>query len=279
MRNARTAIWIGLAALLLAAPAIAETLQYGDGVADGKKSFGGGGHLILFDGGAEGRWLNRVEMFGSRYGGAMPPDEDFQLYLLDANREILRKVALPYSFWERGEEYWRDLPIPPIQVPKEFGIGLTFNAERTKGVYFGTDNVGESHSFSWVPGTDGKPMEGFDWMVRVTVEDDADGDPEARDLVVLKNGDAFFERLLDAEGDPLTVKTVIHGELASDEIASVRLGAITSATATNAAVILLNGMKIECEVLAINEQSVRIRDASGTERELSRADVARIDFK
>lgn len=279
MRNARTATWIGLAALLLAAPAIADTLQYGDGEADGKKSFGGGGHLIVFDAGAEGRWLNRVELFGSRYGTAIPPDEDFHLYVVDANREIVRKVALPYLLWERGEEYWRELPIPPIQVPEEFGIGLTFNAERSKGVYLGSDNVGQSHSFSWVPGTDGKPMEEFDWMVRVTVEDDADGDPEGRDLVLLKDGTAFFDRFLGVAGDPLMVNLAGWGALPMDEFASIRLGAISSAGATDAVIVLLNGMRIECQILAINDDSVRIQDASGTERELPRSDLARIDFK
>lgn len=257
----------------------AQVLQYGDGTPDGKKSFGGGGHLIMFDAGREGRWLNRVEMFGSRYGTATPPDEDFHVYIVDSERTVLRQVALPYSFWERGEEYWRELPIPPIQVPKQFGIGLTFNAHQTKGVYVSTDTVAESHSYSWVPGREGRAMEDVDWMVHATVGDTPDGDPEATDLVLLKTGEAFFDRLVGAGGDPLTVSMAGLGTLAKHEIASIRLGAATSPTATTATLVLLNGMKIECEILSADERSVRIRDGGGAVREFPRADVARIDIK
>lgn len=277
------ATWVGaaLAILLLAIPASAELLQYGDGVADGRKSIGGGGHLILFDAGTEGRWLDRVEMVGSRYGGAAPPDEDFHLYVVDMNGRLLRSVSLPYSLWQRGELYRRELPIPPIQVPRVFGIGLTFNAERTKGVYVGTDQVAASHSYSWVPDTEGQPMEDVDWMVRVTVADTPQGDPEAQDLVLLKNGEAFFDRLLGAEGDPLTVDTAGYGRLPKDQIASICLGAITSASATTATAVvtLRSGMKIEGDILAMDGVILRIRDATGTEQTLRRSEVARIDFK
>ncbi len=275
--------WVGtaLAILLLAIPASAELLQYGDGVADGKKSIGGGGHAILFDAGTEGRWLNRVEMFGSRYGTPAPPDEDFHLYVTDVNAQLLRTVPLPYSLWQRGEMYWRELPIPPIQVPREFGIGLTFNAAQTKGVYVGTDQVMTSHSYSWVPGTDGSPMGDVDWMVRVTVGDAPEGDSEARDLVLLSNGEAFFDRLIGAEGDPLALTFAGRGSLPKDEIASVRLGAITSATAVTATVVvtLRNGMKMEGDILSLDGVALRIRDASGAEQPLQRSEVARIDFK
>lgn len=268
-----------LAVIVPVSPVSAQVLQYGDGTPDGKKSFGGGGHLIMFDAGREARWLNRVEMFGSRYGTATPPDEDFHVYIVDSERTVLRQVALPYSFWERGEEYWRELPIPPIQVPKQFGIGLTFSAHQTKGVYVGTDTVPQSHSYSWVPGREGRPMEDVDWMVHATVGDTPDGDPEATDLVLLKTGEAFFDRLVGAGGDPLTVSMAGLGTLPKHEIASIRLGAATSPTATTTTLVLRNGMKIDCEILSADERSVRIRDGGGAVREFPRADVARIDIK
>jgi len=273
-------IGVLLAGVLLTSLGLGDTLQYGDGQADGKRSIGGGGHLTMFDAGAEGRWLNRIEMFGSRYGTATPPDEDFHLYIVDADRQVLRQVSLPYLLWDRGEDYWRTLPIPPIQVPQQFGIGLTFNAEQTKGVYVGTDNVGAGHSFSWLPGTPGKAVEGLDWMIAATVEDQPDGDPEARDLVVLQDGNAFFERVVGAEGDPLTISTVIHGQLEAEQVASIRFGAITGSPGeTNATIVLLSGARIDCKVLSADENGVRIQDAGGAERALPRADIARIDFR
>ena len=278
-RTGAGALVVALAVLALAFPVRAEVLQYGDGVADGKKSIGGGGHLTLFDAGREGRWLNKVEMFGSRYGYPQPPDEDFYLYVVDTNGGILRRVALPYSLWARGDEYWRDLPIPPIQVPKGFGIGLTFNAEQTKGVYVGTDAVPISYSYSWLPGQQGQPLQGADWMIRVTVEDQAAGDPEARDLVVLKSGEAFFDRFLGTEGNPLTVKTAQHGSLPKDQVASIRLGAITSPAPVSAVVTLTSGAKVACDILSANENALRIRDDTGAERDVARSEVARIEFK
>jgi len=266
-------------ALALIGVAYADVLQYGDGTADGKKSFGGGGHLIVFDAGKDGRWLNRVELFGSRYGTAIAPEEDFDLWVLDEQRTVLRQVSLPYALWNRGEDSWRDLPIPPIPVPKQFRIGLTFNAHQTKGVYLGTDNVPQSHSFSWVPGAEGKPMEGVDWMVRATVEDAAQGDPTATDLVLLPDGKAFFDRVMGVAGDPLTVALAGHGKLPKTQVASIRFGAAKVPGKVSVTIVLANGMKIAGEGLTMTEKSVRFRDAAGTEREFPRADVVRIDFR
>jgi len=51
------------------------------------------------------------------------------------------------------------------------------------------------------------------------------------------------------------------------------------ATAPPATLVLLNGMKIDCEILSADERSVRIRDGGGAVRDFPRADVARIDIK
>jgi hypothetical protein len=270
---------VPLIVLLLVVPGSAELLQHGDGKADGRKSLGGSGHLVLFDADKDGRWLNRVEMFGSRYGLPAPPDEDFHLYIVDGQKRLLRDVALPYSLWERGGDYWRDLPIPPVQVPKEFGIGLNFSPHQTKGVYVGTEEVLDSHSYSWLPGQPAQVMVGVDWMVRATVDEAPAGDPAARDLVLLRGGQScFFDRVQSASGDPLTLETAAHGTLPMNDVASVRLGAATSPQKTTATVVLQGGMKIEGEVLSVDANTVRVRDASGAERDLPRVDVARIDF-
>ena len=267
-----------LALLLASGPALAEVLQYGDGVAEGKRSIGGGGHLIMLEAAKDGLWLNRIEMFGSRYGTAEAPDEDFHVYVVDGERHLLRQIALPYLLWQRGDSYWRALPLPPLKVPQKFGIGLAFHAHQTKGVYVGTDTVPASHSYSWLPGEEGKPLENADWMVRVTVAEAAEGDPQATDLVVRSNGEAFFDRVLGASGEPLMVDLAGHGKLPKSELATIRLGAITSPTPGEAVIVLLNGMRIEGQIVAMDDKVVRLR-VGGAEREIARSDLARIDFR
>jgi len=263
------------ALVLLAGPALAQAYYWGDGMPDGKRSIGGGGHLVFYDVGADGRWLNAIEMFGSRYGGAQPPDEDFHLYIVDIDRTILAEVALPYSLWERGDEYWRDLPIPPMQVPRQFGIGLTFNAEQTKGVFVGIDN-GPSYSYSWVPGSEGKPTEDFNWMIRATVEDEPFGDPDARELIVLTDGVAFFDTVTGMAADG-AVETAGQGALAMGDIVTIRLDAFRPQVAGGVTVVLTTGATVRGALLAIDAESVRL-DAGGQERTIPKELIARIDF-
>jgi RNA polymerase sigma-70 factor (ECF subfamily) len=179
------------AALLLASLAAgADVLQYGDGNADGKKSLGGRGHLILFDAGKEGRWLNKVEVFGARYGLPAPPNESFHLYLTDVKGQILRDVSLPYSLWKRGKEDWCALPIQPMELPKAFGIGLALNPTQTKGVFVGTDTAEKGYSYMWAPGANAEKLDGAAWMVRATVEDQkGEGPKPGEGIEVLQYGD------------------------------------------------------------------------------------------
>ncbi|NCO43880.1 MAG: hypothetical protein GW892_34880 [Armatimonadetes bacterium] len=120
----------------------------------------------------------------------------------------------------------------------------------------------------------------MDWMVRVTVDEAPAGDPAARDLVVLRsNRGCFFDLVQSASGDPLALETAAHGTLPMADVAGLRLGAATSPQETTATVVLQGGMRIEGEVLSIDANTVRVRDASGAERDLPRVDVARIDFR
>lgn len=279
--SSRTPWCFLLALALLMLPCLASaqtTLQYGDGTADGKRSFGGSGQLIMFDAPKDQMWLNKIEMFGSRYGNALAPDEDFKVYILDGERQIIREIALPYLLWERGNEYWRDLPAPPIQVPQQFGIGLMFNAHQTKGVYVGTEKVADVHSFVWVPGEPGKPLEGEDWMIRATVADAPEGDPKAGDLIVQADGAAFIDQFVSAAGDPLIVTLAGHGQLPKANISSIRMNVVSGPTAGDAVVYLTGGMKVTGTISGLDEKSVRIR-VGDAEREIARADIARIDFR
>jgi len=265
-----------LALVLLAGPALAEVYYWGDGTPDGKRSIGGGGHLVFFDAGPDGRWLNSVEMFGSRYGGGQPPAEDFHLYIVDINRAILAEVALPYSLWERGPEYWRDLPIPPIQVPDQFGIGLTFNAEQTKGVFIGID-TGASYSYSWVPGVEGQWTEDFNWMVRATVDGEPFGDPNARELIVLADGTAFFDTVEAVTDDGSALQTSGQGEIATADIVSVRFDAFRLSVAGGVTVHLTTGAIMQGEIIGIDDDGVHL-SVGGQERTISKGMISRIEF-
>lgn len=147
----------------------ADRLTHVDDSAEGKQSFGGNGHAIMFEREDGADRLVAIEVFGSRYGMPHPPDENFRVYLLDEKRQVIRELEFPYAMFERGAERWVVLGVDKIEVPKKFGIGLNFNAHQTKGVYVGKDEgVKSSHSLVGTPAKGFEPVnEPFDWMVRV----------------------------------------------------------------------------------------------------------------
>jgi len=147
---------------------LATVLKYDDGTAEGKKSYGGGGHAIRLERPDESNVLFGLEIFGSRYGYPEPPDEDFEIYVLDESLKVLDTIGKPYGLFERGPEKWVPIRIGNIPVPKSFWIALNFNAHQTKGVYVSYDTSNpESLSMS------GRPDQGFEklganfnWMIR-----------------------------------------------------------------------------------------------------------------
>ncbi|MBM3473300.1 MAG: hypothetical protein FJX75_08545 [Armatimonadetes bacterium] len=283
--------------LSLIAPCCAQVLQYGDRAPDGMQTVGDPGALILFDAGQDGRWLNAVEVFGREAGGGTG---DVRLYVIDWDGQLLRQVTLPSVVLQGGQDDWHKLPIPPMVVPREFGIGLVGQGSNTQylqrdgleirfalrefGGWSGGGNltlgfyeVPESHSYRWSPGTPGAGLWDKDWMVRAYVGNTADGDPEARDLIVLNNREAFFDRILSAEGDPLEVRTASHGTLPREEIASIHTHTVTSPATSTAKVLLLNGAIVEGALESMDADAVSVRDGDRVTR-VARADVARIDF-
>jgi RNA polymerase sigma-70 factor (ECF subfamily) len=142
-------------------------VYYDDGTSDGKKSIGGSGHAILFET-PRGKWLlDRVEVFGSRYGTPQAPAEDFFVYVCDEEMKTVKEFPRPYYIFERGQERWHKIPIDAVAVPQRFYVCLSFNPGRTKGVFVHYDeSVEESHSRQALPYTTGSPISG-DWMIRV----------------------------------------------------------------------------------------------------------------
>jgi hypothetical protein len=148
-------------------------LKYGDGKADGKKSFGGSGQMIRFELPEGVDAIRGVRIHGSRYGYPQAPKEDFEItFLNDDQSEILHAEAAPYHLFKRGKEQWiRVLFDKPVELPQTFWVALNFNAQQTKGVYVSYDtSTGGEHSRVGLPGNDEPPKEtefGGDWMVQV----------------------------------------------------------------------------------------------------------------
>lgn len=144
-------------------------LRYDDGGKDGQLSIAGSGHGIIFVK-PEGKWqLVAVEFYGARYGALQPPDEDFSIFLCDANFNVIREFKAPYSlFAQRGEWKWERIPVEPTEVPDFFYIVIAFNPTATKGIYMAYDtDVPRSHSRNAFPGSHLMDTEKtYDWMIR-----------------------------------------------------------------------------------------------------------------
>ncbi|MFC1596854.1 hypothetical protein ACFL5Q_02800 [Planctomycetota bacterium] len=154
-------------------------LKHDDGTMESKQSTTGGGHAVLFECPSDGPWyLDKVELFGARYGYDRAPDEDFVIYVTDASMENVCKVAKPYDLFEKGKEKWTRVDLPAIRVPQGFYVCFVFNPTQTKGVYVGIDeNVKKSHSRNAVPGSHMEPVKGnADWMVRAHLKQTAEGE-------------------------------------------------------------------------------------------------------
>ena len=151
----------------------ANRLSYNDGKAEGKKSLGGSGEIISFMLPVERKKVAGVRIHGSRYGTPTPPNEDFDIYLLDAKSgEVVATETAKYSKFNRGPEKWVEIPFAdPLEVPLEFKVALNFRAEKTKGVYVSFDtSTGGQHSEMGLPGDKVMPTNtGGDWMIEVVL--------------------------------------------------------------------------------------------------------------
>ena len=185
-----------------ATPGKKIALSHVDNSAEGKKSLGGSGHAVRFERPTEAQQVTGIEIFASRYGYPKPPKEDFHVYLLDGDQKIVADFKYPYAKIARSGMRWYKLPTKPTAVPETFYVALSFNPQRTKGVYLGYDeDVDESHSYIGLPGQGFEPVpEKYDWMVRVKFAAAAtagDGDKhrdllDAKTLAAVQKYDRMF---------------------------------------------------------------------------------------
>jgi beta-lactamase regulating signal transducer with metallopeptidase domain len=148
-------------------------LSYGDGKADGKKSYGGSGHMIRFEMPEGISKVRGLRIHGSRYGVPQAPDEDFEMtFLSDDRQEILDSQVAPYRLFKRGKEAWvRVLFDEEVELPEKFWVALNFNPHQTKGIYVSYDaSTKGEYSRVGLPGDEEEPTQtdfGGDWMVQV----------------------------------------------------------------------------------------------------------------
>ena len=144
-------------------------IRYDDGKSDGKRSIAGAGHAVVFKT-PPGAWaVDSIQMYGSRYGAAESPKEDFSIFILDKDFNIIKQIDKPYSALGNGEEEWYKFDFDPVKVPEGFYVCIYFSPTAAKGFYMHYDkDVKLSHSRSALPFTFVNDVrDKYDWMVRV----------------------------------------------------------------------------------------------------------------
>lgn len=147
-----------------------KELSHDDGSQAGKSSLTGGGHAVRFEAPGAGWCVTGVAIHGSRYGAAQAPNEDFHVWLCDADLKAIADFPFPYGAFERGDPKWVPLKVKPTLVPPKFVIFVGFNPTGSKGVFVGHDSAGSGNSLVGLPGEKGRPFEKGDWMIRVQVD-------------------------------------------------------------------------------------------------------------
>jgi len=160
---------------LVAGSALAgpTTLKYGDGKADGKKSLGGNGEMIKFtlpSGPELMKKMKGLRIHGSRYGHPKPPKEDFYIFIMNEESEVVHTETAAYSLFDRGEQEWVKVRFKkPVSVPTTFWVVLDFKAHQNKGVYVSYDtSTGGENSKIGLPGKEPRAVDfKGDWMIQV----------------------------------------------------------------------------------------------------------------
>ena len=149
----------------------AVVLQRDAGIQQGAHSIAASRLAVQFERPGNARYVEAVQIFGSRYGTPEAPLEDFHLYALNEQEQVLADVKFPYAVIERGDPKWYTLRTPSIEVPEKFVVALNFDAHETKGVYlaYSATNGVACHSRIGLPGRRLEFWKPVEWMVRVSL--------------------------------------------------------------------------------------------------------------
>ncbi len=148
----------------------AEELAHDDGRSAGKKSIAGSGHAVKYAVQGDGWYLTSLGLYGSRYGRAAAPQEDFHVWLCDKDFKVIADFPLPYARFSPGPAQWVHLTVPPTNVPEQFILCVGFNPTATKGVFVHHDGEASGKSLTGLPGREGRAFTAGDWMIRATVD-------------------------------------------------------------------------------------------------------------
>ena len=146
-------------------------LKRDDGKSDGKKSIGGAGPAIRFEGAPSGAVLTGLRVYGSRYGrGYDPKKTNAAYYIFDDDGDILIKGEFPYALFSYQEK-WVDIPVEQTDVPPSFSVLINPDPTQYKGIYFHYDSdVQTAHSKYGVTPAELNNLRGkWDWMIRAVV--------------------------------------------------------------------------------------------------------------
>jgi len=158
-------------------------LRYDNGTSVDKRSTSGAGHAIVFKT-PPGRWaVDYVTMYGSRYGTATPPKENFQIFICDHDFGVIRAIEQPYHLLTRDKPKWYRMDFDPVPVPEGFYVCVYFSPTATRGFYMHrSKSAKQSHSKSALPWTfvaDIKANPPLDWMIRAhLVPNNTKGQPQ-----------------------------------------------------------------------------------------------------
>lgn len=141
-----------------------------DGQQSGRKSIAGSSHNVRFKVEGGNWYLTNIQIYGSRYGGSISPQDTFHIWFCDTRFNVIADFTQPYSKFNIGTPGWVDFPVQPTKVPSNFFICVGFNPTATKGIYVGFDASPKRHSFTGLPGKKILPFKEGDWMIRASVD-------------------------------------------------------------------------------------------------------------
>lgn len=145
-------------------------LSHDDGAAANKSSLPATGHAVLFEVKGDEWYLTAVVIHGARYGAQKAPDENFRVWICDAEFNAVADFTFPYSVFERDDPKWVRLSVKPTLVPRSFAVCVGFNPTADKGVFISVDKESGGTSLVGLPGKPPRGFGGGDWMIRALVD-------------------------------------------------------------------------------------------------------------
>ncbi len=164
-------------------------LRHDDDMADGKRSYGGSGHVVQFEAPPEGEWyVDRVDVCASQYGGGYDPANTFvRVYVCDLDAAVLGEAQAPYQLFPQGQnQQWGSIDVPWARVKGGFQVVVAPGSLQYRGLFVAFDNTGKTaencHSGAGAPGKPSEPLNPpGDWMIRCHITTEPGEAPPAEE--------------------------------------------------------------------------------------------------